>query len=308
MFFSISTTPGIKKFLDPLSDSSDILFRNVLDASYDSILITEADLDAPKIVYVNPAFCRMTGYEASEVIGKSPKILQGKLTDTKVTSKLREALEAGESYEAHAVNYRKDGSLFHLQWRTSPVMDEDGSVSHYMAVQRDITDEVRLMGRLKRKAELDSLTNLLSRGAGNEDLEDMLERADEEGEDVTLIMLDIDHFKSINDSAGHATGDHVIRSVAKIIDGRTRGNDLAIRWGGEEFMCVLWATPLNGARLVGESIRKAVSRESIENIDLVTISGGVVQYETGETVSNLAERVDEKLYEAKSSGRNQIVS
>ncbi len=294
--------------LDRLSDFSDSLFRTVMDSCYESIVITDANLDDPMILYVNPAFCRMTGYDMEELLGRSPKMLQGERTDRKVTSALKTALQAGESYEAHAVNYRKDGSPFYMQWRTCPVVDENGSVTHYMALQRDVTDEVKLLQRMKRKAEMDYLTRLLTRGAGEEDMNQMLVRAKEEYQDVSCIVLDIDHFKSVNDQHGHLTGDRVLRRVAHIIDGRTRGNDLAIRWGGEEFVCALWSTGPEGAIYVAESIRNAVQAETIDNLDDITISCGVAQWDTTESTLELVGRADKKLYEAKEAGRNRTKS
>lgn len=308
MFHSSAARSAAEESLLPLAEHSDQLFRNVIDASYDSILITNADLDALEIVYVNAAFCRMTGYRPEEILGKSPAMLQGRRTDPEVTAGLRRALEAGKSYEAHAVNYRKDGTPFHLQWRTSPVFGPDGEVTHYMAVQRDISDEINLIQRLKKKAEIDGLTRLMTHEAGEKDLMSMLDRAEKDAQAVSVLVLDIDHFKAINDEHGHVTGDHVLRRVAQIVDGRTRGNDLAIRWGGEEFVCGLWATGLDGARNVAESIREAVAREAMENLESVTLSCGVAEWQSGEDALDLIERADSKLYEAKSAGRNRTRS
>lgn len=299
-------------FVDVLSKDGDhvpdALFRAALEASYDSILITDASLEDPKIVFVNQAFTRMTGYTPDEVIGRSPKLLQGERTDRSVTRALRQALERGESFEAHTVNYRKSGEPFHIQWRTSPVLDSSGSITHYVAVQRDVSDQIHLIERLKRKAETDGLTMLLTRGAGEESLNEMIERARRSDEPVSVLMMDIDHFKSINDEFGHAVGDRVLRRVARIIDGRTRGNDLCIRWGGEEFVIALRDTPLGGALRVAESIRNAVAMEPIGDQIEVTVSCGVAQSRQRESPQDTVERADRYLYAAKEAGRNSTRS
>jgi diguanylate cyclase (GGDEF)-like protein/PAS domain S-box-containing protein len=306
MSFELSAFAGIKFVRDLNQNQSLELFRQVLDSSYDSILITSPDLDEPEIVYVNPAFCQMTGYDAEDVIGRTPKMLQGSDTDQEVTAALKASLQSGESYEAHAINYRKDGTAFHMQWRTSPVFDDDGRVILYMAIQRDVTEQVHLIERLKRDAMIDGLTGLFNRGAGEKALGELLEAAYEQQEPLSLVLFDLDHFKEINDRHGHLVGDQVLRRVARIIDGRTRGNDLVIRWGGEEFVVALWATTIDGAHAVARAIRRAVQVARIEPVDSVTLSGGVTEWEPGTAMTELIDRADRCLYEAKSAGRNQI--
>jgi len=122
---------------------------NLLEAAirndYDSILITELELEepGPRIVYVNDGFTRMTGYSKEEVIGKTPRILQGPKTDKAVLKKLKERLQAGKSFFGQAVNYRKDGSEFVNQWDIHPLTDDEGNVTHWVSYQHDITERKR---------------------------------------------------------------------------------------------------------------------------------------------------------------------
>ncbi|MGH1571802.1 HWE histidine kinase domain-containing protein [Methylobacterium sp. P31] len=118
------------------------LLRAAVEASGEAILITSADLDepGPRIEYANPAFARMTGYEAHEVVGLTPRILQGPRTDRAVLDRLRAALEAGEAMQAEAVNYRKDGSIYVVEWLITPVHESDGRITHWVATQRDVTE------------------------------------------------------------------------------------------------------------------------------------------------------------------------
>ncbi|BAQ49296.1 signal transduction histidine kinase (plasmid) [Methylobacterium aquaticum] len=117
------------------------LLRAAVEASGEAILITSADVDepGPLIEYANPAFTRMTGYEAHEIVGRSPRLLQGPLTDRTVLDGLRAALEAGEATQAEAVNYRKDGSTYVVEWLITPVKETDGRITHWVATQRDVT-------------------------------------------------------------------------------------------------------------------------------------------------------------------------
>jgi PAS domain S-box-containing protein len=117
----------------------------------ESILITDADLDlpGPKIIFANPAFTRMTGYTADEVLGKTPRILQGPLTDKTVLNRLRKNLEQGEVFEGEAINYHKDGTKFNLEWQVAPLRNADGKIAHFVAIQRNITERKRLEARFR---------------------------------------------------------------------------------------------------------------------------------------------------------------
>lgn len=121
---------------------SEKLLASVVHFSEDSIIVTDKDLDSPgpHIVYVNPGFTRMTGYLPEEVIGKTPRILQGPKTDPAVLKHLRRTLEEGKVFFGQAVNYRKDGSEFWNEWHIEPIRDDDGQVTHFIAIQHDITE------------------------------------------------------------------------------------------------------------------------------------------------------------------------
>ncbi|POR42190.1 HWE histidine kinase domain-containing protein [Methylobacterium sp. V23] len=117
------------------------LLRAAVEASGEAILITSADIEepGPRIEYVNPAFTRLTGYEAGEVLGRSPRFLQGPETERAVLDQLRAALEGGESVQGEAVNYRKDGSTYVVEWLVTPVREADGRITHWVSAQRDVT-------------------------------------------------------------------------------------------------------------------------------------------------------------------------
>lgn len=114
------------------------LLEITLDQAFDSILITEAKPGYP-IVYVNRAFSDLTGYGPQEVLGKSPTMLQGPNTDRLVLERLRNSLERGGLFHGEAINYRKDGSEFIMEWKIAPIESEHGEITHYLAIQRDVT-------------------------------------------------------------------------------------------------------------------------------------------------------------------------
>ncbi|NBB93706.1 MAG: diguanylate cyclase [Gammaproteobacteria bacterium] len=287
------------------SDIQDLAVA-ALEASYDSILITDADLDHPRIVYVNPAFCQMTGWGREEVLGKTPAILQGEETDRAVTQRLRRALEAGHEFEGRTINYRKDGQRFHIEWRTSPVRNHGGEVTHYLAIQRDITAQVRLLRRLQERADSDALTDLLNRDAGERALRAQIQKAGESEQPLSIVLLDIDHFKPINDEHGHGMGDLVLERIGRLITQRLNRQDFGMRWGGEEFMLVLLDTALEEAGLAAEAFRKLIATTGFHDEIRVTASFGVAQWRPGEDVDALFDRADAALYEAKRDGRDRV--
>ena len=120
------------------------LLAGAIEHTLDSVCITDAQLDAPgpRIVYVNPGFTRMTGWTANEVIGRSPRILQGAATDLAVVADVRERLKKGQTVSASVINYRKGGEPFQIEWTIAPIHDDAGRVTHYVAVQRDITQRL----------------------------------------------------------------------------------------------------------------------------------------------------------------------
>ncbi|MEX0754498.1 MAG: PAS domain-containing protein [Actinomycetota bacterium] len=137
-----------------MTDDAAGLLRAVVEGAFEGVVVTDTRLDepGPTIVYVNRAFCEMTGYEPEEVLGRNPRILQGPLTERDVMTRLRSCLERGAPFEGEAINYRKDGSTFRLEWRVLPIRDAAGAITHYFAVQRDVTEERNAEEKLRRAA------------------------------------------------------------------------------------------------------------------------------------------------------------
>lgn len=174
-------------------------------------------------------------------------------------------------------------------------------------------NELRVqVDRLSRDSRTDGLTGIANRRAFDQGLDRMMQEA-ESGAKLSLIMVDIDHFKAFNDTHGHRTGDLVLTSVAREIEQCVKGRDMAARYGGEEFAVLLPNTNLTGATMLAESIRAIVESHTIvdedgSELDKVTISLGVAQYVKGETGGDFVGRADECLYESKERGRNRVTS
>jgi PAS domain S-box-containing protein len=138
------------------------LLGSAVEQSKESIVITGAELDlpGPKIIFVNPAFTQMTGYTAAEAIGKTPRILQGPRTDKKVLSRLRKNLENGEPFAGEAINYRKSGKEFVLEWQIAPLRNAGGQITHFVAIQHDITERKKLEGQLVQSQKMETVGKL----------------------------------------------------------------------------------------------------------------------------------------------------
>jgi two-component system cell cycle sensor histidine kinase/response regulator CckA len=138
------------------------LLNSAVLQSKEAILITDADLDlpGPRVVFVNPAFTKMTGYAAEEIIGKTPRILQGPQTDKTVLSRLRKNLESGQEFAGETINYRKNGQQFDLEWQTAPIRDAGGTTTHYLAIQRDITVRKRFEAQLFQSQKMETVGKL----------------------------------------------------------------------------------------------------------------------------------------------------
>lgn len=116
------------------------MLQTTFDMSFDGVMITKAAPGYP-IIYVNSAFCDMTGYTVDELLGKSPRLLQGDKSDQNVLAELKEKIEKGETFHGKTVNYRKDGTEFTMEWKIVPILNAENTISHYLAIQRQIHDD-----------------------------------------------------------------------------------------------------------------------------------------------------------------------
>ena len=203
----------------------------VLEAASESILVTKADLErpGPTIVYVNPAFERMTGWTAAEVVGNSPRLLQGARTDQSVFLSLRETLRRGDRWEGQAVNYRKNGTQFVMEWSITPLRNTAGHITHFVAVQRDVTArveaELRLAQAQEAARESDRKKTNLARYFSPTMVETLAERDHPLGpvrrQEIAVLFVDIVGFVTISETLAPERVVALLRSfyrrMAKVI-------------------------------------------------------------------------------------------
>jgi len=177
----------------------------------------------------------------------------------------------------------------------------------YILTFTDISDIEREKSTLQESAELDPLTKIYNRVKLNEMFQSIFFNANKYNLKLSIILFDIDHFKSINDTYGHNVGDKVLVELSRLSKSLLRSHDIIARWGGEEFMIVLNETSQEEAKVLGDRLRLSIDKYHFEVVEHVTCSFGVTEFSAGDTPAQFLERVDEALYEAKENGRNRVV-
>jgi FOG: GGDEF domain len=277
------------------------LFRLLAENNPNGVILY--DLQEDKIVYANKVSLRTLKYQEEEVIGKSvlafvdPK-------DLEKVERIIEKVKAGPRKSLRAT-IRVPTKTGKVKW-----FKLVGHVVIYRNKEQllitlvDITMEKKREERLFYLATTDGLTKLLNRHAGIKMFENLLYQAQRYGVPFSLLILDIDDFKKINDGLGHLVGDFVLCKVAKTIKRNIRKSDIAIRWGGDEFLLLLphTADPLP----VGEKIRKLINAINIDGYGPLSVSVGATTYREGDTIDSMVQRADSALYSAKRKGKNRV--
>jgi diguanylate cyclase (GGDEF)-like protein len=202
--------------------------------------------------------------------------------------------------------YRKDHSRVWIENVLSFMRDEHQRPVAIVGVSREVTERRRLEEELRKLAVTDPLTGVYNRRHFLEELQREMNRSNRCACPFSLIMLDVDHFKEVNDRFGHETGDRVLKELTEMIRKRIRASDLLARWGGEEFMILMVNTNLPPAARLAEDLLMQLQAGTFSGIGQVTASLGVAAHRPGEGVDELLTRVDNLMYQAKNSGRSRL--
>jgi diguanylate cyclase (GGDEF)-like protein/PAS domain S-box-containing protein len=299
-----------------------------LNAAANAIVITNV---GGSIEWVNPAFTRLTGYTPEEVLGANPRILKSSRTTSEQYADLWRTILDGKVWHGELVNRRKDESEYIEEMTISPMLGDDGHISHFIAIKQDITQRRQaeealikahqrlkiqfaeinaLKEKLREQAIRDPLTGLFNRRYLQETLKRELSRARRDQVPVSIVMMDIDYFKQVNDSYGHAAGDSMLQDLGEMLRALTREGDVACRFGGEEFIAVMPGAPLSVGVERAELIRREFEFLKVKVADFKlhpTLSLGVAAFpEHASTVDELLAAADRALYLSKQNGRNQV--
>jgi len=287
-------------------------FEQVVRLLRDVVVVTEAmplDGEGPRVVYVNPAFTRLTGYGAADIVGRSICMLRGPGTDAAVLARLRATLARGEAAREVLLHYTREGQPFWVDLAITPMRDRDGRVSHLLAVERDVSAHKAIERRLHSASGHDGLTGLLARREFFERAETARAQALADGRDFGLLLLDVDHFRSINATHGHEIGDELLVQVATALRGAIRPLDFAGRVAGDEFAVAMPAIEPDQAHAIALHVRAAIRRMRLPGLPWlgVTSSMGVACAEHGtDSLAVLLARAERACEESRRAGRNRV--
>ncbi|BAP89635.1 diguanylate cyclase/phosphodiesterase with PAS/PAC sensor [Burkholderiales bacterium GJ-E10] len=276
------------------------------------MLITDENAN---ILRVNGAFTRITGYSAAEVIGRNPRILHSGRQSPDFYKALWQGVEDSGYWSGELWNRRKNGELFAEHLTITAVKDGDGRVTNYVGSLSDITPTKKTEEEIQRLVLYDPLTNLPNRRMLMDRLQVALAAAARTGRAGALLFIDLDNFKIVNDTRGHAVGDWLLQQVGNRLASEVREDDTVARLGGDEFIVMLQnlavtqADASERAAAVAEKIIRslAVPFVSAESRFLCTPSIGVTLFQDGRAPpEELLKQADIAMYEAKKSGRNTL--
>ena len=283
------------------------LYANIFENSGEAILITDRE---NRIIAANAAFTRLTGYGIDEVRGQNPKLLASGRTSPETYQQLWAALRESGFWQGELWDRRKNGVTYPKWAAISAIRSPAGEVDHYIASFTDISERKAAEERIDYLAHHDALTGLPNRFSLESRLAQSLLTAQREGQMAAVLFIDMDRFKTINDTLGHHAGDQLLVAVAQRLKAAVRESDIVSRQGGDEFVVVLnGLQAANDATSVAGKLLRSLGEEyAIEgNILHSTPSIGIALFPTdGDSVAALLKNADAAMYHAKDKGRNNI--
>jgi diguanylate cyclase (GGDEF)-like protein/PAS domain S-box-containing protein len=324
---------------------------DIIENTQDMVIITDAkELDSPfgpEIVYVNKAVEKITGYAKSEVIGETPRLLQGELTDKDARANIKRALLEAQPVNEILLNYNKQGRPYWIDMNIFPLKNKYGDVTHFAAIERDISEQKFTLEQLKKRnldlkdlqknledivqkrtAELqaakikleslayyDALTNIPNRRYFIDQAPRVIKSSQRRNLKIAFGLVDIDNFKAINDDYGHNTGDVVLTTLGQILSQTFRGDDLYCRYGGEEFSFAVNVDSKQDCIQVAERLLTEVRGIRVEldsgEAVKITISIGIDIFQPkAESQVDFEYHIklaDKALYKAKAEGKDRLI-
>lgn len=303
----------------------------VLDSYLQAIgqlaLVSVADVHG-KITEVNDKFCEVSGYSRKELIGQDHRIVNSGVHDKSFFTKMWDTIRSGNKWYGEVCNRTKDGELYWVESTIVPIKNAEGKIDLYISVRVDITRRKNYEAgmeqinkelitsniELENLSRIDGLTGVVNRRYFDEKLANHISIMSRSDTTLTLMLCDIDYFKNYNDQYGHQAGDSCLQQVAKAIgENFTRTGDVVARYGGEEFAVVLPNVGEVTAIMLAERLRASVELLKVEHggssvSEVVTVSVGLVTVvpDKDTTSSDLIEKADQALYQAKGAGRNRV--
>lgn len=304
-----------KKKIDSLADTESKL-KHLLMAFDESINVLFITDNEGKIEYINKRFTETTGYSKKDVLNRNPRILSSGNTHKSEYKELWNTIKSGKTWRGVFKNRKKNGEYYWSNGVISPVMSDNGEITHFLAIQEDITDRKNKEEQIEYLSKYDKLTGLINRASFTDVLSDFIRDDSEHKLKGVLLLIDIDNFKFINDTYGHSIGDEFLSRVAGLIKNslaemnvisKYKDTNMISRMSKDEFIIFLPETETSHAVESAENIRQAIEKFSFTDSGIrATSSIGIALYpEHGVTINELLKRIDAAVYRAKELGRNK---
>lgn len=299
------TTPGVPPMNHSPNDGA--LFACLLETALEGVVVTDA---TQRILQVNSAFSRITGYSAAEVVGRSPRVLRSGLHGPDFFRAMWHALDHDGAWSGEIWNRRKSGEVYAEVLNIRAARDSQGRTTHYIGMFTDITAAKQSQAALERMAHYDALTRLPNRSLLIERLEHALTRRDIAGTRVAVLLVDLDDFKYVNDTLGLSAGDQLLATVAERIAGTIRREDTLARLGADEFAVLIEGIG-DGRDVVGtieRTLQSVRERIEVEHHHLYTsASVGIAVFpEDGRDARALLQAADIAMHRAKELGKGHF--
>lgn len=274
--------------------------ENLLNSTGDAILTIDRE---GKINYANKGALRMFGYSKDQLVGMPAEhLFAGGVDELRYIDRVLHQGRPLQNYESELL--RQDNAKMPISMSISHVTDADGNVAATLAICKDITEQKKLEQELKEMSVKDSLTGLYNQGYFYDRLQAEIERAKRQKHPLSLLLFDVDNFKSYNDSHGHLEGDRVLKTIARVVRESTRNSvDIAFRYGGDEFTAILPEADEEQAKIIAERIRKSFEAHRFDNL---TLSIGLMSYREGYSLRSFIQFTDAVMYDAKRAGGNMV--
>ncbi len=330
-----------------ISDSKTLFsFNDIVENTQDMVIVTEAaDITyptGPKIVYVNRAFEVITGYKKEDVIGETPRILQGSLTDVDARKRIHRALKDNRAITETLLNYDINGRPYWIEMNIVPLKNKYDEITHFAAIERDVSErkfqheqlqnknrDLKYLkaslenmvndrteqleaakAKLEKIAYFDPLTNIPNRRFFIDQVKRQVKSCNRRNAMIGFGLIDIDDFKIINDQYGHDAGDKVLKKLSDLLKKLFRADDAFCRYGGEEFAFAVSIEKLEDLELLATRIQNNIHSLRVEleqnEVIAITVSIGIKRCECNEYVDfeNEIKLADRALYQSKESGKN----
>lgn len=285
-------------------DDLNLYKAKLLESTNDVIIITDNNIDNPTILYVNKAFVNLTGYKKKEAIGQTPRILQGANTNKNTLRRIKKSLLLKKPISVELLNYTKYGREYWLDFSVTPLFDNNGEISCFGAIERDITKQKSVQNNLYELANKDHLTDAINRNRFYDVAGISLANNLRSNLNFGIMVIDVDDFKCINDTFGHLEGDEQLKLIASICLRNIRQTDYLCRFGGDEFIVLIHGVDGDALKSKADSIITAISN----NQDIkTTVSIGATLVDKQDTnIDVLIARADLALYQAKKNGKGNV--